>query len=279
MVKERIFDGTIGREGIDILAEIFKNEHLRSIMLKPNNEPSLDNGSWNFGGKNAPRRLLKKAANYVLKKTIYRLVKKPMDDSNKPEYPRNIIGILRKMIEATQLDSVQNSAINYLRIIADHEDARQEMIGAGIIEPLLWCLKATGVDNRALKDVLEMIARNETLRSEIVENGKILAEMLSSHYPVEILRVTDTFTSLSSYGEICQKVREMGEYQNLKKDTLHYLDPHRHPHKHDQYTSASQAIESIIGAYDRTTLQADPLFFLFLFLMSIGAFYPLLASP
>ncbi|KAG1886077.1 hypothetical protein F4604DRAFT_1724477 [Suillus subluteus] len=247
MVKERIFDGTISREGMDILAEIFKNccaEHLRSITLKPNNKPSLDNGSWNFGGKNAPRRLLKKSGKL-----------RPEEDDTQT---RNIIGILRQMIETTQLDSVQNSAISYLRIIADHEDARQEMIGAGIIEPLLWCLKATGVDNRALKDVLEMIARNETLRSEITENGKILAEMLSR--------------------EIRQKVQEMGEYQNLKKDTLHYLDPHHHPHEHDQYTSASQAIESIIRAYDKTTLQANPLFLLFLFLMSVGTVYsPLLA--
>jgi hypothetical protein len=41
----------------------------------------------------------------------------------------------------------------------------------------------------------------ETLRGEIIENGKILAEMLSSHYPVEIIRMTDTFKSLSSYGK------------------------------------------------------------------------------
>jgi hypothetical protein len=279
MVKERIFDGTTDREGIDILTEIFNNEHLRSIMLKPNNKPSFDNGSWHFGGKNAPRRLFKKATNYVLKKTILRLAKQPVDDFTKPEYPRNIIGILRKMIETTQLSSVQNSAINYLRIIADYEDARQEMIGSGMMEPLLWCLKASGVNSRALKDVLEMIARNKTLRGEIIENGKILAEMLSSHYPVEIIRMTDTFKSLSSYGEIRQKVQEMGEYQNLKKDTLHYLDPHHHPHEHDQYTSASQAIESIIGAYDKTPLQPERFFFLFLFLISIGAFYsPLLVA-
>jgi hypothetical protein len=89
-------------------------------MLKPNNKPSFDNGSWHFGGKNAPRRLFKKATNYVLKKTILRLAKQPVDDFTKPEYPRNIIGILRKMIETTQLSSVQNSAINYLRIIADY---------------------------------------------------------------------------------------------------------------------------------------------------------------
>ncbi|KAG2149451.1 hypothetical protein BD769DRAFT_336271 [Suillus cothurnatus] len=169
------------------------------------------------------------------------------------------------MIETTQLSSVQNSAINYLRIIADYEDARQEMIGGGMMEPLLWCLKASGVNSRALKDVLEMIARNKTLRGEIIENGKILAEMLSSHYPVEIIRMTDTFKSLSSYGEIRQKVQEM--------------DPHHHPHEHDQYTSASQAIESIIGAYDKTPLQPERFFFLFLFLISIGAFYsPLLVA-
>ncbi|KAG2144084.1 hypothetical protein BD769DRAFT_1421347 [Suillus cothurnatus] len=121
MIEERIFDGTIGREGIDILAEIFQNDKLRSMMLEPKNLPSLDNGSWNFSGKDARQPLFKKAANYVLEKTIHRAVKKPvMNDSNKSKHPRNIIGILRKMIETTRLDSVQNSAINYLRIIADH---------------------------------------------------------------------------------------------------------------------------------------------------------------
>jgi hypothetical protein len=34
------------------------------------------------------------------------------------------------------------------------------MIGVGLIEPLLWCLKARDVDNRALNDVLEKIARH-----------------------------------------------------------------------------------------------------------------------
>lgn len=117
-------------------------------MLEPRNPLSFDNGSWNFGGKDA----LKKAADYVLEKMIHRLVREPaMDDFDKPEYPGNIIGILRKMIETTRLHSVQNSAINYLCIIADHEDARQKMIGVGFIEPLLWCLKARDVDNRALK--------------------------------------------------------------------------------------------------------------------------------
>ncbi|KAG2076728.1 hypothetical protein BDR04DRAFT_620549 [Suillus decipiens] len=275
MIKERIFDGTIGREGMDILEEIFKNEHLRPIMLQPDNEPSLCNGSWNFDGKNAPKRLFKKATNYVLDKTIRRLVRKPTDYSDKPEYPRNVIGILRKMLETTQLDSVQKSAINYLRIIADYEDAREKMIGAGIIEPLLWCLKVPSLDNQALKDILEKIARHKTLRGEITQNSKILAEMLSSNYPVEIIRMRETFKSLSSYGEIREKVREMGEYQNLKKDTLHYLDPHHHPHQNDLYTSASEAIESIIKAYDTTN---EPLLFLFLFLVSIGAYYyPLLA--
>jgi hypothetical protein len=93
------------------------------------------------------------------------------------------------------------------------------MVGAGIIEPLLWCLKAPGVDIGALHDVLEKIAHygesfkttrcvtyshgetSEPLRGEIVENGKILAEMLSSHYPVEILRMTATFKYLSSHSK------------------------------------------------------------------------------
>ncbi|KAG2344731.1 ARM repeat-containing protein [Suillus weaverae] len=259
MIEGRIFDGTIHREGIDILVEIFKNDDLRSMMLKPKNPPSLHNGSWNFDGKDASKQLLKKAANYVLKKAM--LVKKlAMDDSDKPGHPGNILGILRKMIETTRFDSVQNSAINYLRIIADHEDARQTMSGVGIIEPLLFCLKIPDVDIRALNDVLKKIARHELLRGEIMENDKVLAEMLSSHYPVEILRMTATLESLSSHRDIRQKVQEMGEYQNLKKDALHYLDPHHHPHEHDLYTSASQAIKSIIAAfdtYDRTTHQSD----------------------
>ncbi|KAG1859712.1 hypothetical protein F4604DRAFT_1792667, partial [Suillus subluteus] len=263
MIEGRIFDGTVGREGIDILAEIFKNDDLRSMMLNPKNPPSLDNGSWNFSGKGARQRLLKNATNYVWEKTIHRLVKKPaiddsekpaMDDSGRPKYPTNIIGILHKMIETTR-----NSAINYLRIIADHEDACQAMVGVGIIEPLLWCLKATDVDILALDDVLGKIARHsesfkatclvkimlmktsESLRGEIIKNDTILVEMLSR--------------------EIRQKVQGMDEYQNLKKDALHYLDPHHHPHDHDLYTSASQAIKSVIGvfdAYDRTTHQTDP---------------------
>ncbi|KAG1835413.1 hypothetical protein DFJ58DRAFT_735524 [Suillus subalutaceus] len=257
MIEGRIFDGTVGREGIDILAEIFKNDDLRSMMLNPKNPPSLDNGSWNFSGKDARQRLLKNATNYVWEKTIHRLVKKPaMDDSERPKYPTNIIGILHKMIETTR-----NSAINYLRIIADHEDACQAMVGVGIIEPLLWCLKATDVDILALNDILEKIARHESLRGEIIKNDTILAEMLSSHYPVEALRMTATLESLSSHGEIRQKVQGMDEYKDLKKDALHYLDPHHHPHDHDLYTSASQAIKSIIGvfdAYDRTTHQTDP---------------------
>lgn len=274
MIEARIFDGTIGREGIEILQEIFENDDLRRMMLEPRNPLSFDNGSWNFGGKDA----LKKAADYVLEKMIHRLVREPaVDDFDKPEYPGNIIGILRKMIETTRLHSVQNSAINYLRIVADHEDARQKMIGVGFIEPLLWCLKARDVDNRALNDVLEKVARHESLRSEIIQNHKILAEMLSSHFPTEILRLIATFKSLSSHREIRQKVQEMREYQNLKQDTLYYLDPHHHPHEHDQYTSASTAIESFIVSYDRPTSKANPLFFLFLFLMFIGALYsPLL---
>jgi hypothetical protein len=87
------------------------------MMLDPRNPPSFHNGSWNFGSKDA----LKKAADYVLEKMVHRLVREPdMDDHDKPEYPGNVIGIVRKMIETTRLHSVQNSAINYLRIVADH---------------------------------------------------------------------------------------------------------------------------------------------------------------
>jgi hypothetical protein len=90
-------------------------------MLNPKNPPSLDNGCWNFSGKDARQRLFKKVANSVLAKTIHRTAKKPaMEDSDKFKYPGTIIGILHKMIKTTQLDYVQNSAINYLRIIADH---------------------------------------------------------------------------------------------------------------------------------------------------------------
>ncbi|KIK32695.1 hypothetical protein CY34DRAFT_133530 [Suillus luteus UH-Slu-Lm8-n1] len=113
-----------------------------------------------------------------------------------------------------------------------------------------------------------------SLRSEIIQNGKILAEMLSNHFPAEILRLIVTFKSLSSHREIRQKIQEMREYQNLKQDTLYYLDPHHHPHEHDQYTSASTAIESFIVSYDRPTSKVNPLFFLFLFLMFHGALYP-----
>jgi len=88
-------------------------DELRSMMLEPKNLPSLDNGSWNFSGK--------KAANYVLEKTVHRAVKKPaMNDSDKSKHSINVIGILRMMIETTQLDYIQNSAIKYLRIIVDH---------------------------------------------------------------------------------------------------------------------------------------------------------------
>lgn len=151
-------------------------DDLRVVMLKPHNELSLVNGSWNFGGKHTlAQRLLKKAANCVLKKTIARGVKQPANDDSK--YPRNVIGILRKMIEITdtQLNSVQNSAINYLRIIVDYgwfaypltihtdqdtDDARQEMIHAKIIKPLLLCLKAPSVDDQTLCDVFIKIARD-----------------------------------------------------------------------------------------------------------------------
>ncbi|KAG1764783.1 hypothetical protein EV702DRAFT_1140715 [Suillus placidus] len=199
------------------------------MMLKAEKPPSLDR---NFSGK----------------ETIHK-------HSDKPRHPGNIIGILRKMIETTRPDSVQNSAIknsaiNYLCIIADHEDIHQAMIGVGIIELLLLCLESTDVDIRALNSVLEKIASCELLRSEIMKNGKILAEMLSSQDPVKLLRVAATLDSLSSHGEIRQIVQEMPEYKNLAEDALHYLYPHHHPHEHDLYTSASQAIKSIIWAFN-----------------------------
>lgn len=75
---------------------------------------------------------------------------------------QDIIGILRKMIKTIRLASDQNSAINYLRIVADHEDACQKTAGVAFVELLLWYLKARDVDNRALSDVLEKIVRHES---------------------------------------------------------------------------------------------------------------------
>lgn len=96
------------------------------------------------------------------------------------------------------------------------------MAGVGLIDPLLWCLKATDVDIEALNEVLKQIACHgesfkttplryvlmntpELLRSEIIVNHEILAEMLSSHYPVEILRMTTAFTTLLSQGKSSPK--------------------------------------------------------------------------
>ncbi|KIK31567.1 hypothetical protein CY34DRAFT_19790 [Suillus luteus UH-Slu-Lm8-n1] len=84
MIEARIFDGTIGREGINILAEVFKNDDLRRIMLNPMNPSPLRNDSWNFGSKVT----LMKAADHFLEKMIHGLVGEPaMDDFDKPEYP------------------------------------------------------------------------------------------------------------------------------------------------------------------------------------------------
>ncbi|KAG2078485.1 hypothetical protein BDR04DRAFT_1112672 [Suillus decipiens] len=231
MIEGRIFDVTIHQEGIDILAKIFEHDTLRSMMLKPTNQPSFNNGCWNFGGKNTPQRLLKKATNYVLEKTIHR--RRARD-----AHQGNIIGILRQMIGAPQLD-VQKSAIKYLGIIAQYGWAMNDV---GMIKPLLRCLQGTDVDIVALNNVLQNIARDE--------NEPMLADMLSSPYPVGILRITATLKSLSSYGEIRKKVQGMREYQDLKDDPLHYLDPHHHPHEHDLYNSASDAIRSMIEAFD-----------------------------
>ncbi|KIK32632.1 hypothetical protein CY34DRAFT_18906 [Suillus luteus UH-Slu-Lm8-n1] len=84
------------------------------------------------------------------------------------------------------------------------------MAGVAFVEPLLWYLKARDVDNLALSDVLEKIARH-----------------VVTHFPAEILRLIVTFKSLSSHREIRQKVQR--EYQNVKQDKLYYLDPHHHP--------------------------------------------------
>jgi hypothetical protein len=114
MIEGRIFDGTIGREGIDILEEIFKNDDLRSMMLNPKNPPSLDNGCWNFSGKDARQRLFKKVANSVLAKTIHRTAKKPaMEDSDKFKYPGTIIGILAARMHAN--DHSRKRKTSYLR--------------------------------------------------------------------------------------------------------------------------------------------------------------------
>ena len=41
----------------------------------------------------------------------------------------------------------------------------------------------------------------EGLHSEIAKADKILADMLSSHYPIDILRVTAALRCLSSYSK------------------------------------------------------------------------------
>ncbi|KAG2351325.1 hypothetical protein BDR07DRAFT_59021 [Suillus spraguei] len=112
------------------------------------------------------------------------------------------------MIGAPQLD-VQKSAIKYLGTIAQYRDARQAMIGVGMIKPLLRCLEGTDVDIVALNNVLQNIALDENLRREILENDTctMLADMLSSPYPVGILRITATLKSLSSYGGYVRKSR------------------------------------------------------------------------
>ncbi|KAG2357749.1 hypothetical protein BDR07DRAFT_1419446 [Suillus spraguei] len=129
------------------------------------------------------------------------------------------------------------------------------MIGVGMIKPLLRCLEGTDVDIVALNNVLQNIALDENLRREIIENDTctMLADMLSSPYPVGILRITATLKSLSSYGGIRQKVQAMPEYRNLKDDPLHYLGPHHHPHEHDLYNSARDAIRSMIKAFDTSS--------------------------
>lgn len=42
---------------------------------------------------------------------------------------------------------------------------------------------------------------SESLRREITKDDKILVEMLSSHYPGEVLRMTAALESLSSHGK------------------------------------------------------------------------------
>ncbi|KAG1750350.1 armadillo-type protein [Suillus paluster] len=244
MVEKRIFDGTIRREGMVILEEIFENDDLRSMMLAPRHQLSLDNnGSWNFPGTGAPwQRLPKKLANCILEKVIHG------SPTTVQQYQGNVIGILHKLLENTRLDSVQKSAVRYLRVIANHKDALSSMVGVGIVKALVWCIK--DVDIRIVNDVLKKIADHPELRSEIIKTDKILAEMLSSHYPAEILRVTAALESLSSCEDIRRKVQSMRVYRQLEKDALHYLDPHHHPHDRDQHTLASNAIKSMIKTFD-----------------------------
>ncbi|KAG2149125.1 uncharacterized protein EDB93DRAFT_1143854 [Suillus bovinus] len=215
MIEKRIFDGTIGREGMDILKDIFENDDLRGIMLVPKNEASPFDAFWNLGGKDTPQWRFRNAANCALEKTAYRVVTK--QDFSK--YRRNVIWILRKMIE-NESTSVQNSAINYLRTIVEHEDAYQQMIEAEIVKPLLSCLEATGVGQSGSQitycDANMLIHSSESLRNEIVKNVDILATMLSSQYPVEVNRVTATLIALSSHGEIREKVQETVGMLNSK---------------------------------------------------------------
>ncbi|KAG1740622.1 hypothetical protein EDB19DRAFT_1707960 [Suillus lakei] len=204
MVEKRIFDGTIHQEGIDILAQIFKNGDFRSMMLYPRHLPSLDSdsGSWNFHVTDGSKRLSMK---YVLEKVIHRSVKSPTNDNqNVPDSgcPRNVVGILRKMLENTQLDAARCSAVIYLRIIVDYEDALSCMCGTGIVEALVRCLTKEVVDTQAVSNVLQRIAAShETLLAEIAQADEILVDMLSSHFPAEVWRMTTVLKSLSAYGK------------------------------------------------------------------------------
>ncbi|KAG0694903.1 hypothetical protein DFH29DRAFT_1005933 [Suillus ampliporus] len=203
MVETRVFDGTIGREGIDILSDIFKNDDLRSMMLTSKTPPSLDNGSRNFHGTNAPQRLLKTFVSCVMEK-----VKKSTTAPDN-QYRGNIIVILHKMLLITEPESVQKSAVKYLRIIADYGDVRLEMADVGIVESLMRCLKNAAIDIQAVTYVLCKMALDSKLRGEIIKTDKILAEMLSSHYPADIQRVITALKSLSSHGEIRQAIRKL----------------------------------------------------------------------
>src|SRR6267154_4363795 len=91
-------------------------DDLRFMMLSPKHPPSLDNGSWSFHTTDAPKSMPKKAVSYVLEKVIHRF-KKPTD---LPEYPKNVIWILHKMLKKTQFASVQESAVKCLHILAAH---------------------------------------------------------------------------------------------------------------------------------------------------------------
>ncbi|KAG2137499.1 hypothetical protein DEU56DRAFT_350440 [Suillus clintonianus] len=144
----------------------------------------------------------------------------------------NLFDILCNMLAITQSYAVQCSAIKYLNIIADNDDALPSMRGTKIVEALVCCIKV--VDTRVIEDVLKKIWRDVVLFREISETDNVLnllIDMFSSHDPAEVPRVTTILESLSSDGTIRRKLQSMPAYQNLKTEALHYLGPY---HDHGQ---------------------------------------------